>query len=274
MALTTPAAGRPVVVTGASAGIGEALAGELAARGHDLVLVARREDRLRVLAERLEADHLVAVEVRPADLSDVEVRKGLAAELGRRPVAGLCNNAGVGSFGRFHETDPDALERLVALNVAALSDLTAAVVAGMVERGEGAVLNVASILGHGPQPFNAAYAASKAFAIALSEAVHAELAGTGVSCTVLSPGPVRTDIFATSSAGALEDLGPSALWQEPEDVARAAVDAMEAGVRSLTPGVTNQLAAAGGRFLPRTLSLPVQNVVTAALPGLRRRLGV
>jgi short-subunit dehydrogenase len=274
MALPTPATGRPVVVTGASSGIGEALAGELAARGHDLVLVARREDRLRELAARLEAEHLVAVEVRPADLTDVEVREALTADLARRPLAGLCNNAGVGSFGRFHETDPEALERLVSLNVAALCDLTAAVVAGMVQRGEGAVLNVASILGHGPQPFNAAYAASKAFAIALSEAVHTELAGTGVSCTVLSPGPVRTDIFGASSADALRDLGPSALWQDPEDVARAAVDAMEAGVRSATPGVTNQLAAAGGRFLPRTLSLPVQHVVAAALPGLRRRLGL
>jgi short-subunit dehydrogenase len=123
-------------------------------------------------------------------------------------------------------------------------------------------------------PLNATYAASKAFAIALSEAVHAELRGTGVSSTVLSAGPVRTDIYGSSGAEALEALGPDALWQEPDEVARAAVAAMRRGDRSATPGRTNQLAAAGGRYLPRTLTLPMQAAIAGALPGLRRRFGV
>ena len=273
MPLPTPAPGRPVVVTGASAGIGEALARELARRGHDLVLVARRRDRLEALAAELRGE-LVAVDVLPADLADPDARGALVAALEDRPLAGLCNNAGIGGFGRFTGGDRAAMHDLVALNVNAVHDLMAALLPGMLERGEGAVLNVASILGHGPQPHNAAYAASKAFVLALSEAVHAELRGTGVSVTVISPGPVRTEIFKLSAAEALEDLGPGALWAEAGDVAAAAVDAMEDGQRSVVPGVVNQLAAAGGRYLPRSVTLPVQARLLDALPGIRRRFGV
>jgi len=274
MALPPPAPGAPVVVTGASAGIGEALARELAARGHDLVLVARRRGRLRSLAKELRERERVDVEIRPADLADARQRRELAAELAALEPAGLCNNAGIGSFGAYVETDPEQLGTMVELNVAALNDVMAAVLPGMVERGEGAVLNVASILGHGPQPHNAAYAATKAFAIALSEAVHTELSGSGVSVTALSPGPVRTDIYGPSEAQGLEDLGPDVLWQEPEEVARAGVDAMERGARTSVPGAANALAALGGRYLPRTLTLPVQSALTAALPYLRRHLGI
>jgi short-subunit dehydrogenase len=273
MALPTPAPGRPVVVTGASAGIGDSLARELARRGHDLVLVARRRDRLEALAEELRSE-LVAVEVLPADLADPPARRELIAALDGRPLAGLCNNAGIGGFGPFVDGDREVMHDLVALNVNALHDLMAAVLPGMVERGEGAVLNVASILGHAPQPHNAAYAASKAFVLTLSEAVHAELRGTGVSVTAISPGPVRTGIFGLSAAEALEDLGPSALWADAPDVAAAAVDAMEEGRRSVVPGVANQLAAVGGRYLPRSVTLPLQARLFEALPEIRRRFGI
>jgi short-subunit dehydrogenase len=274
MALPAPVPGFPVVVTGASSGIGEAIARELAAAGHDLVLAARREDRLQALARDLRERYAVTVAVEPVDLADRDERAAFAEALAQRPIAGLVNNAGVGAFGRVADADPAHLRLLVALNVAAVQELTAAVLGGMVERGEGAVLVVASILGHGPVPLNATYAASKAFAIALSEAVHAELLGTGVSSTVLSPGPVRTDIYGPSGAEALESLGPDALWQEPDEVARAAVVAMQRGDRSATPGLSNQLAAAGGRYLPRTLTLPLQAAIAGALPKLRRRFGV
>jgi uncharacterized protein len=274
MALREPSPDVPVVVTGASAGIGEALAAELAARGHDLVLVARRRDKLRSLARALREREGVDVEIRPADLADRDDRAALIAELRPRALAGLCNNAGLGSFGRYLDTDPEHLTALIELNVAALNDLTAAVLPGMVQRGEGAVLNVASILGHGPQPYNAAYAATKAFSIALSEAVHAELGGTGVSVTALSPGPVRTDIYAASNAEDVRGIGPGILWQEPDEVARAAVDAMERGARTDVPGLVNVLAAAGARYLPRTISMPVQRAVGAALPDLRRVLRI
>ena len=274
MALPPATLGVPVVITGASAGIGEALAAELAARGYDLVLVARRRDRLRALAKELRERERVDVEIRPGDLADAEQRAALLAELRPRALAGLCNNAGLGSVGPYLDTEPDRLSALVEVNAVALNDLTRALLPGMVERGEGAVLNVASILGHGPQPYNAAYAATKAFAIALSEAVHAELAGTGVSVTALSPGPVRTDIYAKSGAEDLGDLGPGVLWQDPEEVARAGVDAMERGARTDVPGLLNALAAAGARYLPRTISMPVQRTLGAALPDLRRLLGI
>jgi short-subunit dehydrogenase len=272
MALPTPAPGRPVAVTGASAGIGDSLARELARRGHDLVLVARRRDRLEALADELRSE-LVTVEVLPADLAQPARRRELIAALEDRPLAGLCNNAGIGGFGRFTDGDRAVMHDLVALNVNAMHDLMAAVLPGMVRRGEGAVLNVASILGHGPQPHNAAYAASKAFVLTLSEAVHAELRGSGVSVTIISPGPVRTEIFASSAAEALEDLGPGALWADAPDVAGAAVDAMEEGRRSVVPGVANQLAAVGGRFLPRSVTLPLQARLFEALPGIRDRFG-
>lgn len=273
MPLPTPQPGHPVIVTGASSGIGEALAHELAARGHDLVLVARRKDRLDALAERLRED-LVEVDVIQSDLAEQRARTRLIAQLDELEPAGLCNNAGIGGFGRFQEGDRETQHDLVALNVNALHDLMAALLPGMVAREEGAILNVASILGHGPQPFNAAYAASKSFVLTLSEAVHAELRGTGVSCTVISPGPVRTDIFSPSAAETLEGLGPGALWAEPADVAREAVDAMERGQRTVVPGVANQLAAVGGRYLPRSVSLPLQARLFEALPELRKRFGV
>jgi short-subunit dehydrogenase len=275
MALPSPIPRRSVVVTGASSGIGAALGAELAARGHDVILVARRGARLEQLARRLRATHEVAVEVRTCDLADEVERSRLIRRLTRGEApAGLCNNAGVGGFGRFHEGDRAKQRTLIALNVNALHDLTAAVLPGMVAAGSGAVLNVASILGHGPQPHHAAYGASKAFVLSFSEALHAELAGTGVSCTAISPGPVRTDIFASSDAGALDALGPDLFWQDPEEVARAAVDAMERGERSVVPGLANQLAAAGWRYAPRSLSLPVQEAVTEALPKVRRALGL
>ena len=273
MPLPEPTPGRPVVVTGASAGIGEALAEELASRGHDLVVVARRAPVLRRLARRLEREHAVAVAVEAVDLADAAARDALLRRLtgrGRVP-AGLCNNAGIGAFGRFVEADRRRERSLVAVNVVAVHALTAGVLPAMVREGSGAVLNVASILGHGPQPFQATYAASKAFVLSLSEAVAAELVGTGVSCTALSPGPVRTSIFATSGAGTFERLAPDLLWQQPAEVARAAVDAMESGSRSVVPGLTNQVVAAAWRFLPNTLRLPLQEGFTAALPRVRRQ---
>lgn len=270
MSLPSPQAGVPVVITGASTGIGAALAHELAGRGHDLVLVARRRPELRALARELQDRDGIEAEIRPADLADAGDRQALIDELGERPLAGLCNNAGVGSIGPYLEADREHLTGMIELNVAASNDLMSALLPGMVERGEGAVLNVASILGHGPQPHNAAYGATKAFLIALSEAVHTEVAGTGVSVTALSPGPVRTGIYDVSGAPDLEDAGPDVLWQDPEDVARAGVDAMERGARSTIPGLVNALAAAGSRYLPRTITLPVQ----ATLGTVVRRLGL
>lgn len=267
VALPDPQPGTTVVVTGASTGIGEALAAELASRGHGLTLVARRREVLRALAVSLADEHGVRVDVQPADLAKPRSRVAAlrAIQGGDRDVVGLCNNAGVGRFGAFWEEEPERLNALVALNVNALHELTLAFLPAMVGRGEGAVLNVASILGHGPVPNNASYSASKAFVITLSEAIHAELAGTGVSCTAFSPGPVQTDAIADSGVDDVAPFTPEGLFADVDDVARAGVDAMEDGRRTAIPGVVNQLFAAGSRYLPRTVTLPLQ-VAASKLP--------
>ncbi len=259
MPLPDPSPDTTVVVTGASGGIGEALARELAGRGHNVTLVARRRERLRDLAAELERDHGVAVAIHAADLAKPGPRaKAIAAvRADGRVVVGLCNNAGVGRFGAFHEEEPERLNALVALNVNALHELTLAFLPGMVARGEGAVLNVASILGHGPIPNNASYSASKAFVLTLSEAIHTELFGTGVSCTAFSPGPVRTDAIEASGVDAVMPSPPGMLWGDAEDIACEGVDAMEEGRRTAIPGLANQLFAAGSRYLPRTVTLPL-----------------
>ena len=179
MSLPHPVPGGVVIVTGASSGIGAELARELAARGHDLVLVARREDRLRELAEELRGDHGRDVLVHPADLTDRAAREGLlgaVADAGRT-VSGLCNNAGYGLAGLAWERDLAQSRDMIELNVVALHDLTLHVVPEMVRAGTGAVLNVASVAAYQPLPGMAAYAATKAFVHAFSEALHEELGG-------------------------------------------------------------------------------------------------
>ena len=191
MSLPPPNLDTVVVVTGASSGLGAELSRQLAALGHDLVVVARRQDRLEALAEELRRQHGVTVLVTPADLSKAAPRKRLVEALraSEKTVVGLCNNAGFGTFGRVLELDPRREAEMVALNVTAVHELTLAFVPAMVQRRAGAILNVASLAAFQPLPDMATYAATKAFVQSFSEALHAELAGTGVSCTTLCPGP-------------------------------------------------------------------------------------
>src|SRR3954469_7693067 len=263
MPLPHPDPDATVLVTGASSGIGADLARELASRGHGLTLVARRVDRLRELARDLRTRYGVKVDVEACDLTDDAARVELADTLlgGPRRLVGVCNNAGVGSIGDVRELDPDDEVRIVRLNVLAVHELTVRLLPALVEEGEGAILNVASITGFQPLPGTATYAATKAFVISFSEALHAELSDTGVSCTVVSPGLTRTEIWQQSGAGELHEAGPGFFWQDAEDVARSAVDAMVAGRRTVVPGVHNKLAAAAGGFGPRSVWLPAMRTV-------------
>ena len=190
MPVPAPAPDSRAVVTGASQGIGEALATELAARGHHLIITARRAEVLGELAARLTERYGVTVEVRAVDLADPSQRERLAGELAGRDISILCANAGTATFGAVADLDPAAEKAQVQLNVLGVHDLVLAVLPGMLARRAGGILISGSAAGHSPIPNNATYAASKAFANTFSESLRGELRSTGVHVTLLAPGPV------------------------------------------------------------------------------------
>jgi len=261
MALPSPAADRTCLVTGASSGIGVELARQLASRGHGVTLVARREDRLRALAEELHATHGVRAEVVAADLSDIDARAALpdrAAELGLA-VDVLVNNAGLSTTGPVHKSDPAREVAMVRTDVEAVLHLCSLFLPGMVERGTGAVLNVASTAAFQPLPGQAGYAGSKAFVLAYSQAVATELRGTGVTMTVLCPGPVETEFAASAGFDPAEAEAslPKFMWVPAAAVAKAAIDGMAKGRTVVIPGAANRVSAVAGRLTPRKLLLPI-----------------
>src|SRR3954468_52364 len=194
MPVPAPSADARAVVTGASQNIGEALATELAARGHHLIITARREDALVSLAARLTERFGVTVDVRPVDLVDSAQRAGLCDELAERNVSILCANAGTATFGPGASLDVEGEKAQVALNVLGVHDLVLAVLPGMVERRAGGILVSGSVAGNSPIPHNATYAASKAFVNTFSESLRGEVKSLGIHVTVLAPGPVRTEL--------------------------------------------------------------------------------
>ena len=253
MSLPNPSTDTPIVITGASSGIGTELARGLARREYPLVLVARRTDRLDELAAQLREQHSTVVDVMPLDLNDGAARAELSDRIRHDPVAGLCNSAGFGTSGVFHELPVERESEEVTLNSLVLMELTHAALPGMVERGAGAVMNIASIAGFQPIPYMAVYSATKAFVQTFSEAVHEELHGTGVSVTVLCPGPVPTEWAEIANA---ERFSLSIAQVSPSDVAEAAIGGMLAGRRSVVPGVLPKVVSTSGRFAPRSLLLP------------------
>jgi short-subunit dehydrogenase len=259
MSLPQPDPQATVLITGASSGIGTELARQLGARGHNLTLVARRKDRLDELAKEVRAASGVTVETRRGDLSNQSQRTRLVNSLrdGDRHVAAVCNNAGFSTFGKFQELPLDHELDQVRVNVVAVHELTAAFLPAMVERGAGAVLNLASLAGFQPLPTQATYAASKAFVISFSEAVHADLAGTGVSCTALCPGPVRSEFFEAAGKESVENAAPSFVWVSAHDAARAGVEGMVKGKRIVYPSLKHQAVGVAGRLAPRSLVLPL-----------------
>ncbi|MFZ1178221.1 MAG: SDR family oxidoreductase [Mycobacterium sp.] len=259
MSLPKPDHHTTVVITGASSGIGAELARGLASRGFPLLLVARRRERLDDLANEVGKENSVAVEVMPLDLSDSDSRAKLADRLRNEPIAGLCNSAGFGTSGLFYTLPLERESEQVTLNALALMELTHAALPGMVERGAGAVLNIASIAGFQPVPYMAVYSATKAFVQTFSEAVHEELHGTGVSVTCLCPGPVPTEWAEIANA---ERFSIPIAQVSPHDVAEAAIGGMLHGKRSVVPGVVPKFVSTGGRFVPRSLLLPALRIGT------------
>lgn len=274
MALPVPNESATCLVTGASSGIGAEIARELARRGHGLTLVARREERLRELADEVSDRHAVRVEVLAADLTDGEARRGIAGALAERDliVDVLINNAGFSTQGPVHRSDAAREVALVRTNVEAVVDLCSTFVPGMAERGYGAVLNVASTAAFQPLPGQAAYSASKAFVLTYTQAMRAELAGTGITVTALCPGPVETEFadVMTGRRGGIQvgDALPKLMWVPAPDVARAAIEGFERGRAVVIPGVANRAGAIGAHLAPRSLLLPL---LARQHPALRQR---
>jgi short-subunit dehydrogenase len=268
MSLPDPTDQSTVLVTGASSGIGTELARQLVDRGHHVTLVARRRDRLEQLLAELagRSPGVPAASIETCDLSDESERRDLIAGLEKTPrhVAGVCNNAGFGAYGRFDQLPLDREVQEVRLNVGAVHELTGAFLPDMVSRGAGAILNVGSTAAFQPLVGFATYAATKAFVLSFSEAVHAELAGTGVSCTALCPGPTKTEFGETAGMGDMESSSPGFIFQSAEVVARAGIDGMVRGKRTVLPGVRNKASALGGRLVPRTLFLPATRLVVGS----------
>jgi uncharacterized protein len=270
MSLPSPKSEDTILITGASAGIGTELARQLAQRGHGLTLVARRQDRLDEIAGELRSAHGVDVDVHACDLADEDGRAALIAALqsAGKHVAAVCNNAGYGTFGKFWELPREGETNQVRLNCLALVDLTHAFLPAMVQRGEGAILEVGSMAAFQPIPWNSTYAATKAFVLSFTEGVSAELAGTGVSVTVLCPGPVNTEFSEVAGVADEHSSLPHFLTQEADEVAQAGIDGMLEGKRVVFTGLPHRVMAQAGRFTPRMGLLPVMNKIgTRTLAG-------
>jgi len=265
MSFPIPTPTSRAVITGASSGIGEALARELAALGHHLILIARRADKLESLARELAAAYGVTIEVLPCDLADRVARRQLTERLAVLEIAILCNNAGFATFGRLADLAPDREREEVELNAVAVHDLTLAVLPGMLARKSGAILIVGSTSGHQPTPANATYAATKAFANSFAESLHSELLGSGVSCTLLAPGPTRTGFTEVAGVTKIDSIGGSLVWVSAERVAKEAVDGMQDNRRIVIPGWLAQVQTLGGRYTPRAVLLPVLKHVFSRL---------
>jgi short-subunit dehydrogenase len=249
------------LITGASAGIGEAFARALAARGDDLVLVARSKPRLDDLAAELHATHGVDVETLGADLADpeqlatVETRLTDPAKL----VGVLVNNAGFGTAGRFGDLDIDVEEREIRLNVIAPVRLTHAALGAMALRSSGAIVNVSSIAAYQPNPGMATYGATKAYLSSFTRAIQDEAEARGVQVMLLEPGFTRTEFQAR--AGVEQSDVPSFLWMSPEQVVDAAVKTLERGGHFCIPGTMNRAAATFSDVSPTGLSRRVAGLV-------------
>src|ERR1700712_3342371 len=257
MSLPIPAADRCAVVTGASSGIGAEFARDLVGRGHQVVLVARTESKLEALAAELgKKAHVPA-----ADLSDRSARAGL---LGRVTALGLTpdiliNNAGLSTLGPVHRSDPEAEMRMVEVDVVAVVDLCSRFLPGMVERGRGAVLNVASTAAFQPLPGQAGYGAGKVFVLSYTQSLSAELKGTGVNVTVLCPGPVDTGFgeAAGFTKEQADDAPPAFMWVAADQVAQQDLDGPAKGKLVVIPGLGNKVGAAFSKIAPKRLLLPI-----------------
>lgn len=238
------------LVTGASSGIGEAFARALAARGAHLVLVARSAEKLDALAAELSARHGIRATAIPADLARPGAGSELSREIGRRGlvVDVLVNNAGFATYGAFETASPEREAEEIRLNVATLVDLCHAFYPGMISRGRGAIVNVASTAAFAPLPYMAVYGATKAFVLSFSEALWLEGRDRGVAVLALCPGATETNFFEVAGA-----QGMFGKRERPEVVVERALRALARGRSTIVSGLSNALLIQSTRFSPRTM---------------------
>lgn len=236
------------VITGASGGIGAGIAKALAARGSDVVLIARSADKLEAAAQEIRSQHGRDVLVLPVDLSTPDAGAQVQQSLAGRRVDVLVNNAGFGLSGRLAETaDLSQLSAMITVNCTTLTDLTARFLPAMVERGSGAVVNIASMAAYMPAPGLAAYAASKAYVLSLTQALWAETRGTGVRVAAVSPTVTDTGFFDVAGEGA----GAGLRRRSVDQVVATFLDALDADRPVVVDGRRNEVLAALAHLTPR-----------------------
>jgi uncharacterized protein len=254
------------LITGASAGIGREFARQLASRAKSLILIARREQRLNELREELEQPYPnLAIAVRKADLADLVQLNELLAWLDREriDVDLLINNAGLGDSGAFATSDPIRNEQMTLVNIVALTTLTRHLLPRMIARRGGGILNVSSSAGFLPIPDFAVYAATKAYVTSFSEALRAELRGTGISVCALCPGPVHTEFQEVAKRpDAQPDTGPEFIFVPVKQVVRDALEALEADRPLIIPGFPMKF----GMFLVRLTPMPILRFLSRFSP--------
>ena len=267
MPVPAPSPDARAVVTGASQNIGEALATELAARGHHLIVTARRED---VLTDSGEQAHR-ALRRHRRGAAGGPGRPGrrakLADELATRNISILCANAGTATFGPVAKLDPADEKAQVQLNVLGVHDLTSAVLPGMVERRAGGILISGSAAGNSPIPNNATYAATKAFVNTFSESLRGELKSAGVHVTLLAPGPVRTASPDRTEASLVDKLVPEFLWISTEHTAQLSLDGLERNKMRVVPGLTSKAMSVASGYAPRAVVAPIVGAFYKRLGG-------
>src|SRR5262245_58651783 len=257
------------LITGASAGIGRAFARQLAGRARSVILAARRDERLIELAQQIQREHpKLVVHVRKVDLGDLGELQAFLEWLDRKKLELdlLINNAGLGDSGPFAQSDPDRNKEMTIVNVATLTLITRHLVPQMIAKHRGAILNVSSSAGFLPIPGSSVYAATKAYVTSFSEALRAELRGTGVSVCALCPGPVVTEFQQVAKReGVQPDIGPKFLVVTVEQVVRDALAALEADRPLIIPGFAMKLLMLLARLMP----LPVLRLVARISPRKR-----
>jgi hypothetical protein len=255
------------LITGASAGIGREFARQLAGRARSMILIARREEQLLELNHELQQQHEnLRVHIRKADLSNLVQLKELMESLDREQIEIdlLVNNAGLGDAGLFATSDPTRNEQMLLVNVLALTSLTRHLLPHMIAKRHGGILNVSSSAGFLPIPGDGVYAATKAYVTSFSEALRAELRGTGVSVCALCPGPVETEFQEVARRQDVQPrLGPKFVVVSVEQVVRDALAALESDQPLVIPGFAMKFVM----FLSRLMPMPLLRLVFRLVPA-------